>query len=75
VVDEIRDEERDRLAARDPPEVFEPDAEVRRARRRLEAEVAGLNREVDGLRRERADLVPTRKEPEPAPPLIMPPVA
>ena len=48
---------------------------IRRARRRLEAEVAGLNREVDGMRSARADSVPARREPEPAPPLIMPPVA
>ena len=47
---------------------------IRRARRRLEAEVAGLNREIDGMRRERTDLQP-RKEPEPVPPLILPPVA
>ena len=48
---------------------------IRRARRRLEAEVAGLNREIDGMRRERTDLQPVRKEPEPVPPLILPPVA
>ena len=49
---------------------------VRRARRRLDAEVAALHREIEGLRRDMAaQAPPARNEREPAPPLIPPPVA
>jgi uncharacterized integral membrane protein len=48
----------------------------RRARRRLDAEVQQLHREIDGMRQQLAETPPSpRKEPEPAPPLIMPPLA
>jgi uncharacterized integral membrane protein len=49
---------------------------IRRARRRLDAEVAALHGEVDGLRRDvAAQPPPARSEREPALPLIPPPVA
>lgn len=49
---------------------------IRRARRRLDAEVAALHGEVDGLRRDvTAQPPPARSEREPTPPLIPPPVA
>ena len=50
---------------------------IRRARRRLDAEVAALHGEIDGLRRDVATQPPppARSEREPAPPLIPPPVA
>jgi uncharacterized integral membrane protein len=49
---------------------------IRRARRRLDAEVAALHGEIDGLRRDvAAQPPPARREREPAPPLIPPPVA
>ena len=50
---------------------------IRRARRRLDAEVAALHGEIDGLRRDVAAQPPrtARNEREPAPPLIPPPVA
>ena len=50
---------------------------IRRARRRLDAEVAALHGEIDGLRRDVAAQPPSaaRSEREPAPPLISPPVA
>jgi len=50
---------------------------IRRARRRLEAEVAALHGEIEGLRRDVAAQPPptARSEREPAPPLIPPPVA
>jgi hypothetical protein len=49
---------------------------IRRARRRLDAEVAALHGEIEGLRREVvAQPPPARSEREPAPPLIPPPVA
>ena len=50
---------------------------IRRARRRLDAEVAALHGEIDGLRRDVAAQPPlaARSEREPAPPLIPPPVA
>jgi uncharacterized integral membrane protein len=49
---------------------------IRRARRRLDAEVAALHGEIDGLRRDAAvQPPPARSRREPAPPLIPPPVA
>lgn len=49
---------------------------IRRARRRLDAEVAALHGEIDGLRRDvAAQPPPARSAREPAPPLIPPPVA
>ena len=49
---------------------------IRRARRRLDAEVAALHGEIEGLRRDAAaQPTPARSEREPAPPLIPPPVA
>ena len=50
---------------------------IRRARRRLDAEVAALHGEIDGLRRDVAAQAPpaARSEREVAPPLIPPPVA
>ncbi len=50
---------------------------IRRARRRLDAEVAALHGEIDGLRRDVAAQPPSaaRREREVAPPLIPPPVA
>ena len=49
---------------------------IRRARRRLDGEVAALHREIDGLRRHvAAQPTPPRNERESAPPLIPPPVA
>src|SRR5688572_4962394 len=49
---------------------------IRRARRRLDAEVAALHREIEGLRRDVAAQPPhVRSEREPSPPLIPPPVA
>ena len=49
---------------------------IRRARRRLEAQVATLNREIEGLRREAAaQPPPARNEREPGLPLIPPPAA
>jgi uncharacterized integral membrane protein len=50
---------------------------IRRARRRLDAEVAALHGEIEGLRRDvTAQPMPApRSEREPAPPLIPPPVA
>jgi len=49
---------------------------VRRARRRLDAEVTALHGEIEGLRRDVAAQPPSaRSEREPAPPLIPPPVA
>ena len=49
---------------------------IRRARRRLDAEVAALHGEIDGLRRDvAAPPPPVRRERESAPPLIPPPVA
>ncbi len=48
----------------------------RRAQRRLDAEVRTLHGEMDAMRRQFAsDSPPPRKEPEPSPPLILPPVA
>ena len=49
---------------------------IRRARRRLEAEVAALHREIDDLRRQAVTPPPpARSERELAPPLISPPLA
>ncbi len=49
---------------------------IRRARRRLDAEVAALHGEIEGLRRDvAAQPPPSRSEREPSPPLIPPPVA
>ena len=50
---------------------------IRRARRRLDAEVAALHGEIEGLRRDVATQPPpaARGEREVAPPLIPPPVA
>jgi uncharacterized integral membrane protein len=49
---------------------------IRRARRRLDAEVAALHGEIDRLRREvTSQPTPARSGREPAPPLIPPPVA
>ena len=49
---------------------------IRRARRRLDAEVAALHGEIEGLRRDvAAQPPPVRSEREPSPPLIPPPVA
>jgi uncharacterized integral membrane protein len=50
---------------------------IRRARRRLDAEVTALHGEIDGLRRDVAAQAPpaARSEREVAPPLIPPPVA
>ena len=50
---------------------------IRRARRRLDAEVAALHGEIEGLRRDVAaqPSPPARSEREVAPPLIPPPVA
>jgi uncharacterized integral membrane protein len=49
---------------------------IRRARRRLDAEVAALQGEIEGLRRDvAAQPPPSRSEREPSPPLIPPPVA
>jgi uncharacterized integral membrane protein len=49
---------------------------IRRARRRLEAELAGLHREINGMRRAREESAPVPRTPqEPQPPLILPPVA
>jgi hypothetical protein len=49
---------------------------IRRARRRLEAEVTVLHSEIEGLRRQAAAPPPSaRSEREPAVPLISPPLA
>lgn len=50
---------------------------IRRARRQLDAEVAALHREIEGLRRDVAAPQPPARssEREAAPPLIPPPVA
>ena len=50
---------------------------IRRARRRLDAEVSALHGEIEGLRRDAAapPPPPARRSREPAPPLIPPPVA
>jgi uncharacterized integral membrane protein len=50
---------------------------IRRARRRLDAEVAALQGDIEGLRRDMAaqPSPPARNEREVAPPLIPPPVA